>query len=185
MNDLLAAVQNRQSFGKLCEPAPNNAEIEQLLKTAVTVPDHGNLKPFRFIVVSGEGQTKLGAAFAQAMKRQNPEAPDAKIEKARAKAHAAPLMILIVSSPKESKIPLWEQEATAACTGYAISLAADLMGYGAIWKSIGIEIDTEVRQVLKMSSHENLLGWVNVGTRKVEKTGERQPIDLQSYYSQI
>ena len=61
-------------------------------------------------------------------------------------------------------MPVWEQVASASCTGYAIVLAAVALGFGAVWKSAAV-LDTEpVRTLFGLSEHERLLGWVNIGS---------------------
>ena len=160
----------RTSFGRLGAPGPDGEAIKTILHAANTVPDHGCLQPYRFIVLTPQGRDLLGQAFADAVKRQKPESDEGKWNKAKAKAHAAPTTVLIVLSPKEGKIPLWEQAATAAASGYAITLAAEAMGFGAIWKSIGIEIDSDIRKVVGLSERETILGWINMGTKVLSKT---------------
>jgi nitroreductase len=39
---------------QMSEPGPSRDEIEEMLKLASRVPDHGKLAPWRFIVYSGE-----------------------------------------------------------------------------------------------------------------------------------
>ena len=55
--------------------------------------------------------------------------------KLHGKAFVAPTFVVIVSSPKAGNVARWEQEASAAAAGYAMALAAHLLGVGAIWKS--------------------------------------------------
>ena len=182
--ELLQRLGQRQSCGKLVEPAPSPTEIRAMLELATTVPDHGRLQPYRFIQVAGSSRDRLASSYQEALRRQNPDVDAAKLAKAGAKALAAPLQILIIMSPKEGKIPLWEQRATAACCGYALTLAADLLGLGAIWKSIGIEIDEPLQRFLGMKPGEELLGWVNLGQRDKDKL-ERQSGDSASLLTSL
>ena len=39
---------------ELKEPAPTDAEIEQMIRIATRVPDHGRLAPWRFILYRGD-----------------------------------------------------------------------------------------------------------------------------------
>ncbi|RYZ59568.1 MAG: nitroreductase, partial [Proteobacteria bacterium] len=41
----------RRSASILHDPKPGRHEIEQILNIAATAPDHGNLKPYRFVIV--------------------------------------------------------------------------------------------------------------------------------------
>src|SRR5664280_2866448 len=61
--------------------------------------------------------------------------PEALVDKMRSKAYAAPCSIMLIASPDTtSNVEVWEQVASASCTGYAIVLAATGLGYGAVWK---------------------------------------------------
>ncbi len=143
---------------------PTAAELDVLLRAAATVPDHGELRPYRFVVSQGEGRTRFGDALAAAGLEKNPELTASVQEKLRHKAFFAPMQILLIASPRQGmKIAQWEQEVTASCTGYAIALAAFALGLGAIWKSAPVLDGAELRAALALQPGERLLGWVNVG----------------------
>ena len=49
--DSLELLTTRRSSKNLCAPAPDALQLESILQAASQVPDHGNLKPWRFIVI--------------------------------------------------------------------------------------------------------------------------------------
>ena len=54
--DALHLLTTRRSSKKLTAPAPNAEQLEAMLQAATQVPDHGNMRPFRFTVIqSAEG----------------------------------------------------------------------------------------------------------------------------------
>lgn len=59
---LLDLVLARRSAPVLKEPGPTRAELARILGAAGTVPDHGTLRPFRFVVVEGDGRAAFGDA---------------------------------------------------------------------------------------------------------------------------
>jgi nitroreductase len=79
---------------------------------------------------------------------------------------AAPTLIALVAAidPK-TKVPEWEQAASAACAGYAITLAAHALDLGAIWKSTPFTDGSRLREILGMSDGHRFFGWVNLGQR--------------------
>lgn len=198
MRELVDAMLSRRSTARLTGPGPDAEELELLLRAASTVPDHGNLRPYRFVVVPEGGQHAFGDALAAAVAESNPDAPGDKLAKARSKAFLAPCRIVIVASPRGERIPVWEQEVTAGCTGYAIALAAHALGLGAIWKTAGVLDGTDLRRVLGLVEGERVLGWVNLGRVEgsdgsVQTPGEaaasppadavRPPVDLAAIAS--
>jgi nitroreductase len=145
---------------------PDPATLARILETATTVPDHGGLRPWRFTVISGRGRDRFGDALVAGLHHlKGPDLPEAVEVKMRGKAFAAPCAVVLVASPDpHSNVPVWEQVASAACTGYAMVLAATGLGYGAVWKSAAVLESDPVRALFALGAHEQLLGWVNVGS---------------------
>ena len=48
----------------LVEPGPTQAQVDAILQAAMRAPDHGNLKPVRFILVRGSIRASVSAAMA-------------------------------------------------------------------------------------------------------------------------
>jgi nitroreductase len=166
------------------EPAPDGdppdeASLARILAAATTVPDHGNLTPWRFAVFTGTGRDRFAAALVDGLHAARGDGqPDAVVAKMRSKAYAAPCSVVVIASPDTtSNVEVWEQVASAACTGYALVLAATGLGYGAVWKSAGVLDAGPVRDLFGLGPDESLLGWVNIGTpaplgrKKQERTG--------------
>lgn len=155
----------RTSAVRLTTPAPDADQVRTLVAAATAVPDHARLKPYRFVVVEGEARDHFGTALALAAVAANPgAAPFA--DKVKNKAFFAPLLIALVSSPRPgASVPVWEQEATAACAGFGLVLAAEALGFGAVWKSAPVHEGKQLAALLQQRDGEKLLGWVNIGTR--------------------
>lgn len=178
----LDAILQRRSVKRFQDDVlPTAAELDVLLRAAATVPDHGELRPYRFVVSQGEGRMRFGDALASAGLEKNPELTPAVQDKLRHKAFAAPTQILIIASPRQGmKIAQWEQEVTASCTGYAIALAAFALGLGSIWKSAPVLDGVDLRAALALQPGERLLGWVNVG-RPVDAAPARSPAPVAEF----
>jgi nitroreductase len=168
---------------------PDERALNMILETATTVPDHGGLQPWRFAVVTGAGRDRLGDALVAGLHQlRGDDLPEAVVAKMRGKAFAAPCSVALIASPDpSSNVPVWEQVASASCTGYAVVLAAVALGYGAVWKSAAV-LDTEpVRALFGLTEHEQLLGWVNIGSPapSVRKLQRVVPADLHSLVTVI
>jgi nitroreductase len=147
-------------------PPPSSAELETVLRAATSVPDHGRLHPWRFVVATGTGRAVLGEALASAVVEARPDAPEATAVKARGKPMAAPAVVVLIASPVAgSNVPLWEQHASAACCGHAMVLAGSALGLGAVWKSAGVLAGTRLRHVLSLGPDEAVFGWILLGAR--------------------
>lgn len=150
--------------------APTDAHLEAMFHVAATVPDHGALRPWRFVVIQGAGRLRWASALESGLRASDPNEVDGTaVAKMGKKALAAPCAVVIVASPStKSRIPEWEQVASAACTGYALVLAATALGYGAVWKSASVLDSEPVRSLFGLEEHERSLGWVLMGTVSAE-----------------
>ena len=105
-----------------------------MLLIASRTPDHGGLVPYRFIIVEPDQRDALASLYADALREAEPDAPDAKVEKAIANARAAPELVVLVSAPiADHKIPLFEQELTCGAAGMNLLHAASAMGFVGGW----------------------------------------------------
>lgn len=155
---------SRRSAPVLGEPPPSEAELETILRAATTVPDHGLLRPWRFVVVGGEARARFGDALVQSILQARPDSPPEAMVKARLKAFVAPLFVVLISSPREDgKTPEWEQVVSAGLTGYAMLLAAESLGLAAGWKSAHHLGGDTLKELLHLGPTEKLLGWINLG----------------------
>jgi nitroreductase len=146
--------------------APSAEDLRRILATATTVPDHGDLRPWRFAVCTGTGRDRFAEALVAGLREaRGADLPEAVVAKMRGKAYAAPCSVQLIASPDPtSNVAEWEQVASATCTGYAVVLAATGLGYGAVWKSAPVLATAPVRELFGLTGTESLLGWVNLGT---------------------
>lgn len=175
MVDLL---MERRSAIALDSPGPTRADLDRILRAAGTVPDHGLLRPFRFVVAEGEGRAQFGDALAKDQAARKPGAPPEALAKMRAKAFRSPTLVVLIASPKVGKIEVWEQTATAACAGYAVVLAAHALGLGAVWKSVPFTKGAALTETLGLSETEAMLGWIHLGTASRDVPAPHPPLDL-------
>jgi len=159
--------------------APDGRTLARILSTATTVPDHGGLRPWRFAVITGDGQERFADALVAGLHAvRGAELPDAMVAKMRGKAHAAPCAVMVIASPRlESNVPEWEQMASASCTGYAMVLAGTALGLGAAWKSAAVLDTAPVRALFALAQHERLLGWINLGSPGEPARGRGPGVD--------
>jgi nitroreductase len=158
--DLLAR-RRSASPQSLKAPAPQGADLANLLRLAARVPDHGKLEPWRFIIVEG-------VAKAELVRRLEPlaqEQPDpGKAAANLGKLSAPPLAVIVVSSPKPAKIDAWEQILSAGAVCTTLVIAATAMGYGANWITDWYSYDERARTVMGLLPGEQVAGVVLLGT---------------------
>ncbi len=167
--DALDCILTRRSSGRLSEPAPSGDELDILLAAAAAAPDHGLLRPWRFVVLRGHALERLGEVFAKAEEARSAESgtPVAEevLARTRGKPLRAPLIVALIASPKPSpKVPAWEQVASAAAAAQNLCLAAHALSYGSMWRTGWYGDAPEVRTHLNLSPNETVMGWLYLGT---------------------
>lgn len=165
--DVMTAVLTRRSEQRLAAPAPGHDEFRYLLKAAACAPDHGGLRPWRWLLLSGTARDALAEALAEGSGRS--------VEAMRAGTRRAPLLASLVFAPHgDSRVPEWEQLAAASAMTNSLMLLLHARGYGSIWRTGG-RLDAEpVRGLLGLAEGERALGWLYIGTPERDKPVRRR-----------
>jgi len=172
--DSIENLLSRVSVKVLGEPAPGNAQLRTIFEAAVRAPDHGKLRPWRFFVVRGDARQRLSELFNEAMKRREPGANTAQIEKEREKPLRAPLTIVVVAKIVPGhKIPEFEQALSASAAAMNILNAIHALGFGAKWVTGANCYDAEFRREFGLDAADQLLGFIHVGTPMENVVTER------------
>ncbi len=166
--DALEALITRASPAALTGPAPDARALDQILRAAVRAPDHGRLRPWRFILVEGVARSALGDVLADALGRREPGAPDAALAKERAKPMRAPLIIVVAAILREHrKVPAVEQIIAAGAAAQNILVAAHALGFGGFWRTGAPAYDEAVKRALGLRGDDAIAGFLYLGTPAV------------------
>lgn len=175
--ELLQAIVSRTSALKLGAPAPSREHIEQIIRAGTRAPDHGRLRPWRFIVLEGVARLRLGDAMAAMLKAKLPEAQEAQIEAERGKPMRAPAIIVVAAKIVKSKIPEIEQVTAVAAAVQNMFLAANALGYGAMWKTGGVAYDPNIKSMFGLAAEDHIVALLYVGTTSVAGPLVAAPVD--------
>lgn len=178
LTDPLHVLDTRRSVPskQLGEPGPDHATLLRMLTSAVRVPDHGKLVPFRFIRLQGEARHALGDLLAARTLHLQPDAADAVVEKDRARFSQAPVIVTVVARLTPGhKVPEQEQLLTAGSVCFALLQAAQALGFGAQWLTGWMAYDDAVATTLGLSADERIAGFIHIGTPKMEAPERERP----------
>lgn len=163
--NVLTALHNRVSVSRLTEPAPAQSALDNMFKAAMRAPDHGLLRPWRFLVLRGSARDRLGDLFAQAALNDEPDLPPAKLDKLRSKPLRAPMIIVGICSPRDHpKVPVFEQQLAAGAAINNLLIAAYAQDIGAIWRTGPMATHATVCRGLGLSAQESVLAFIYLGT---------------------
>lgn len=162
--DALELLTQRTSTPALRAPAPSVEQVQVMLDAACRAPDHGLLRPYRFLVIEGEGLAKLGELFLAAGLKKDPDLDETAQKKLRNMPLRAPMIIVAIAVKQEHpKVPEVEQVITAGCAAHAIVQSAFAQNLGAMWRTGAMTHNPDVREGLNIAENEEIVGFVYLG----------------------
>jgi nitroreductase len=150
---------------KLREPGPSSVQIDLALDAALCAPDHGALRPWRFVLIHGAARERLAALLTGRMQAREPHTAPGKIDKVGTQARNAPLVIGVGAHIEPThKVPEVEQLLAVGAGVMNLLNAFHALGFGAIWLTGGNAYDPQVAAALGFAASERCLGFVYVGS---------------------
>lgn len=162
--DVFEAIYRRHSQGKVKpDPVPRGL-IEKLLSAAVQAPNHYKVRPWRFVVLTGEGLKKLGDVMAASQQDRHPDFPPESFDKCRSLPFRAPVVIAVgVDKPSEPKVLEIENVCAVAAATENLLLAAHALGLGAKWRTSDWARDPMVKEFLGFEADQHVIGFIYIG----------------------
>jgi nitroreductase len=164
---LLELLRSRRSVPalQLRAPGPSDAEIDAALTVAMRAPDHGALRPWRFVLIRGEARLRLAELLVRRMRERDPSTPAFKTDKAGTMPRTAALVIALGARiVPQHKVPEVEQLLSCGAALMNLLNAFHILGYGAIMLTGPSAYDREIATTLGFADNEQCLGFVYVGS---------------------
>lgn len=182
--DALTLLTSRYSSSRLTEPAPAGEALDLIKRAALQVPDHGLLRPWRFVVAQGrESLSRLGDIFAEAAIEDDPSISAELQERARQLPLRAPMVITCIAKvTAHQKVPAAEQVQSAACAVMAMQQMAFALGFGGMWRTGAYAQLDFVKQALELGEDDEIVGFLYLGTA-TGPAPQRAVLDSTDYFS--
>lgn len=146
-------------------PGPQQGELEEILTSAVRVPDHGKLAPWRLVVYRGDVCAELGRKFLEVALGDNPDMTEPARQAELARFTRAPLVVGVISTASpHAKIPEWEQVLSAGAVCLNVLMACEARGYVANWRTEWISYDARALSALGVAEGEKVAGLIHIGS---------------------
>ncbi|GBQ83687.1 oxidoreductase [Asaia krungthepensis NRIC 0535] len=177
----LDVLLSRASTDHLSAPAPDKEQIGRILSAGLRAPDHGKIRPWRYIVIKGKHRTEFAEEVVRAMVSADPEVPEKKIAKRRQRFSEMPMTIaLVMAIEPKSKIPVQEQELSVGAGAMNVLNALHAEGFGGFWVSSDFADEPCFREALGLGDAQRLAGFLFVGTPDKPVQGAKRP-DVSDY----
>ena len=182
-----ALISSRQNVSpkRLIEPGPSARQLDDLLTLAAAAPDHGQLTPWRFIIVPPAQRHRLTEVFALALIDRDPGASLDQIESAREKAHRAPLLLVAVAclGDGEPNTPALERLISMGAAIQNLLLGAHAMGFGAGLTSEQAMASKRLHRLCGLTGGETPVCCVDIETVTKRKAPPRSRPPLSNFVS--
>lgn len=201
-----ALIHARQNVSprRLDEPGPSAQQLQEILATAAAAPDHGQLLPWRFVVVPQTQRQRLAEVFGRALVDRDPAATSEQIDKAREKAYRAPFLMLVVAGLRgpeaqagmepgrgqrhpastDAEVNDAERLVSLGCAIQNILLSAYAAGFGTGLTSGQAMTSPRLRTLFGLRENEQAVCCINIGTVTKHKPARLRPV-LPSYVSEL
>jgi len=181
---VIAALHSRVSVSELVAPPPSFAQREIIFRAALRAPDHGQLRPWRFLLVEGDDRKTVGNILADVEGSEN----EVQRNRTAGRLLRAPLVLLIVAHiTPHTKIPEIEQKMSVAAAVQNMLIAAHTLNVGAMWRSGMITYEPSLAEKLGLAANERLLGFLYLGTPKNETKSHEtkivQTLDVNDFFT--
>jgi len=162
--DTIEALTSRSSAKAYGDMSPTRDHLDTILQAAVRAPDHGRLRPWRFMLIEGNNRKKFGDILAASALRRTPTLSAGDLQREHDKAMRAPLIILVACrAVPGTKVPVIEQILAAGAAAQNILLGLHNFGYAAAWKTGEAAYDPEVKKSLGLAVDDHIVGFVYAG----------------------
>jgi len=158
----------RSSNNMLTEPVPNASELEIIIEAATHAPDHGRLRPWRFLTIQGDARQEFVKVIQAATKARNPDATEKDLTMLANKFLMQPMIIAVGTKITEGKIMEIEQVLSAGAAAMNILNAIHALGYAGKWVTGANCYDPMVNKALGFNAPDRLVGLIYVGTEKMK-----------------
>nr|UVT38090.1 putative NAD(P)H nitroreductase YdjA [uncultured bacterium] len=184
-NEAINYLLSRRSVKFVQAPGPSESELELILQTAMSAPDHGRLRPWRFKLIRGQAIAQLGELAIEAARRAGkPLTPEKEASNRKWLANV-PLIIAVACRIDHSNTKIPEHERLLAVGAATMNMlnAIHMLGYSAFWSTGLGTYNDEVNEALGFDGLDyRFMGYLAVGT-PIQASEPVKRADVSEYVS--
>ncbi len=189
---------------RLIAPGPSAEQLQDILGAAAAAPDHGQLLPWRFVVVPIAQRERLAEVFGLALLDRDPQATPAQVDSAREKAYRAPFLMLAIARRADHPVPPGaasgrgaehplaidvevndaERLVSLGCAIQNVLLSAHAAGFGTGVTSGQALASARLRALFNLQEREQAVCCINIGSVTKSKPAPVRP-QLMDYVTEL
>ena len=189
MNDVVSFLSTRRSVTAktMAVGKVDPDHLDAIMTAGIRVPDHGALKPWKLVVISGDARERLDREIIQPeFRAENPDAKPEVEAVETGRLQRADVVIAVLSTPVEHpKIEVWEMQLSAGAVCTTLLYAAQSFGYAAQWLTEWYAFNDRMMRALGGTpGHDQIAGFIYIG-EKVKAPMERTRPDPEKVISYL
>ena len=178
--EILDVLLERVSPTSLIEPGPSQEQLKKILVAGACAPDHGRMKPWRFVLIQGTARLRFGDLMAESLARREPDTNEVRLEAERKKALRAPTIIGMAAALRDNpKVPEVEQILAVGAAAQNILIASHALGFGGFWRTGSLAYDPDVKRALGLSERDSIVGFIYIGS--VGQSGRPHQVQIDEF----
>lgn len=177
----LQAARRNTALRRLQAPGPDEASLQRICEAAGHAPDHGSLRPWRFIVIPWHKRDELGQAFVEVLEQRDPDCDEPARKAAYDKGFHAPCLLVAVvrDDPAAPRVPLEERLISLGCAIQNMLTAAQALGFASgLASGASLEADG-MRRLLRLEAGERAVCFIGFGSAQAPKPPRPRPQTAQ------
>jgi nitroreductase len=185
---LLLHMSHRQHIApkRLVDPGPNQLDLDMILLSAATAPDHGRINPWKFRVVPKHQRQALGKAFSVALLERDPKATPEELDRADEKAFWSPCLIFAIVETAADGLGISETDRliSLGCAIQNMQLMATALSYGGGITSGKAVNSPPIRRLFNLETHQKGVCFLSFGTIESTKPPRPRP-EPSNFFSSL
>lgn len=157
-------------------PGPDAGQLHDIIALALRTPDHGKLAPWRIVTVADDQRGAFAKLLKDAWVAEKPGTAGMDLSALDQFAHQAPSLVVLISTPvRDAKIPVWEQQMSAAAVGMNLLHAAHSHGFVGSWLTGWAAYSPDVAKAFGAKDGDAIVGYFFFGTPAAELSERPRP----------
>ncbi len=165
--NLQQLIKERRSIAAYRDKEVSKSLIEELLETAIWVPNHKMTEPWRFVFIQGEAQKKLADINRQVTISKTNSNSDEELkivsDNAYHKIMNVPYIFFVINKINPQEKLREEDYASSSCLIQNFSLLAWEKGLSTFWKTGKLAFCEETAELIGLKEDERVVGQIQVG----------------------
>ena len=173
-------LKRRSTVAKKMLPVePSQSDLNNIIDCGLRVPDHSNVQPWKLVILQGESRKQFDQQVVLPAAESDATEPLTEIQQQleSTRMQRSGTVIAVLCTPViPHKIPVWEQQLSAAAVCTNLLIAAQSLDYAAQWITEWLTYDPTIINALGGDPQKDqIAGFIHIGQKQEPLTERKRP----------